>query len=91
MATVVNAGNYVRMLHGMTNAFEIKEYYTQNNEHYLYFNFIIHANKSVSERCLEHLHKVKVKNMFQDKSVRTIIGYMEEERIMIVKTNFSSG
>ena len=88
---MVNAGNYVRMLHGMTNAFEIKEYYTQNNEHYQYFNFIIYANKGVSERCLEHLHKVKVKNMFQDTSVRTIIGYMEEDRIMIVKTNFSCG
>lgn len=89
IATFIGSGNYVRMLHGMSNAFEIKKFYATNKEHYLYYNFIIAKNKSILEKCLEHLNKNKVKKMFNDLSIRTIIGYMEEEKICISKTNFS--
>lgn len=91
IATLITGGVYARTLHGMTNAFEIKKFYTLNNEHYQYINLIICANSGISERCLEHLSKNKVKKMFHDHSVRTLIGYVDVDRINIIKTNYSFG
>lgn len=90
VATIINGGSYSNMLHGMTNAFEIKKLYSKNQEHYGYYNFIIAKNKGVLEKCIEHLKKTKVRKMFQDKSIRTIICYISDGKIFIESTNYNS-
>lgn len=89
VVTVINGANYVRMLHGMTNAFEIRNFYVVNKEYYKFYNLVIISNKGIVPACLEHLHKNKVKKMFNDHSIMTAIGYIEDSKILLSKTNFS--
>lgn len=89
ITTMVGGSNYARMLHAMTNAFEIKKFYEKNKENYQYYNFIIIKNKDVKQKCMEHLTKKKVKNMFNNASIRTIICYLEDEKLFIEKANYS--
>ena len=88
IGTLIRGGNYVKMLHGMSNAFEIKKFYANNKEHYRYYNFVIAHNKGLIDKCMEHLRKNKVKKMFMDRSIRTVIGYMDGDKISIAKSNF---
>lgn len=88
VATLLNGSNYARMLHGITNAFEIKKFYDFHKEHYTYYNFIIVKNKESLDKCLEHLNKNKVKKMFMNKSIFTLICYFEEDKLQIAKSNF---
>ena len=92
MATLVNGGNYARVLHGMTNAFELKKFYERNNEHYWYYNLIIVKNKSIINKIMEHMGKTKVRKMYANKSVHTIVGYFnEDQNISIASANFDYG
>lgn len=89
IATLVGGGNYARVLHGMTNAFELKKFYKANNEHFLYYNFIIAKNADILEKCLGHLGKTKVRKLFADRSIQSAICYFNEEHsISIEKANF---
>lgn len=89
VVTVINGANYARMLHGMTNAFEIRNFYVVNKEYYKFYNLVIISNKGIVPACLEHLHKNKIKKMFNEHSIMTAIGYIEDSKILLSKTNFS--
>lgn len=92
MATRVGGGNYARVLHGMTNAFELKKFYERNNEHYWYYNFIIAKNKSIVDKVMEHMEKTKVRKMYANHSVHTAVCYFnEDQNLNIVSRNFDYG
>ena len=92
MVTLVSGGNYARVLHGMTNAFELKKFYERNNEHYWYYNFIIARNKSIVDKIMEHMGKTKVRKMYADHSVHTAVCYFnEDQNLNIVSANFDYG
>lgn len=92
MATLVGGGNYARVLHGMTNAFELKKFYERNNEHYWYYNFIIAKNKSIVDKVMEHMGKTKVRKMYANHSVHTAVCYFnEDQNLNIVSRNFEYG
>ena len=75
ITTIVGGGNYARVLHGMTNAFELKKLYETGNEHYWYYNFIIAKNEALVEKVMEHMGKTKVRKLFADHSIQTAVCY----------------
>lgn len=79
----------VKELSFMTNVFEIRNFYVINKEYYKFYNLVIIQNKGIVPACLEHLNKNKVKKMFNDHSIMTAIGYIEDNKILLTKTNFS--
>lgn len=91
IVTVVGSGSYSKMLHAMTNAFEIKRFYDKNGETYKYYNFIILKHKGLTERIEEHLLKKNVKKNFSNTRIKTIICCDNGEgEFLIYKTNFSN-
>lgn len=89
ITTIVGGGNYARVLHGMTNAFELKKLYETGNEHYWYYNFIIAKNEALVEKIMEHMGKTKVRKLFADHSIQTAVCYLnEDQNINIAKANF---
>ena len=89
ITTIVGGGNYARVLHGMTNAFELKKLYETGNEHYWYYNFIIAKNEALVEKVMEHMGKTKVRKLFADHSIQTAVCYLnEDQNINIAKANF---
>jgi len=86
--TKIFGGNYARMLHGMTNAFEIKKYYDINREIYIYYNFIILSNKGIVQKAFENLAKTKTKKMFANRVIRTIVCCLEDNKLFVIKTNY---
>lgn len=91
VANVLGGAAYAKALHAITNAFEIKKFYDSNGEIYKYYNFIILENKGLLDRFEEHLIKKKVKNGFNNKMIKSIICYCDDEGISVTKTNFSKG
>ena len=92
ITTLVGGGNYARVLHGMTNAFELKKFYKRNNERYCYYNFIIAKNKSLIDKIMEHMGKTKVRKLYADHSVRSAVCYFnEDQNINIESANFDIG
>lgn len=86
--TRIFGGNYAKMLHGMTNAFEIKKYYDINRERYIYYNFIILSNKGIVRKAFENLAKTKTKKMFANRIIRTVVCYLEDNKLFVIKTNY---
>lgn len=91
VVTIIGSGNYAKVLHSMTNAYEIRKFYQDNNEVYRYYNFIIFKRKDLVEKFNEHLLKRKVKNLFNSERIKTIICYNEDDTISVYKTNFTEG
>lgn len=91
VVNILGGGAYAKALHAITNAFEIKKYYDSNGEIYKYYNFIILKNKGLLDKFEEHLLKKKVKNGFNNKKIKSIICYYDDEGISVSRTNFSEG
>ena len=92
ITTLVGGGNYARVLHGMTNAFELKKFYKLNNERYCYYNFIIAKNKSLIDKIMEHMGKTKVRKLYANHSVHSAVCYLnEDQNINIESANFDIG
>lgn len=90
IASVISGGTYAKTLHAMTNALEIKKFYEVNGEKYKYYNFIILKNKGLIEKFDEHLLKKKVRNSYKEKKMKTVVSYYDE-RLHVIKTNFTAG
>lgn len=80
--TIIGGKSYARTLHALSNPFEIKKYYQRNNERYRYINVVILRNKGLTNEVLTHLEKKTSKKNFNDKSIRTIICYYNESKML---------
>ena len=69
------------------NAFEIKKYYDSNREVYIY-NFIILSNKGIVQKAFENLAKTKTKKTFANSVIRTVVCYLEDNKLFVIKTNY---
>lgn len=91
IVNILNAGNYAKALHALTNAFEIKKIYDENGETYRYYNFVVLKNKELYEKFQGHLLKKNLRNKYNNKKIKTIICYFDKENIAVMETNFSKG
>lgn len=87
--TTINGKGYARILHALSNPFEIKKYYQRNNERYRFINIVILRNSELTNDILNHLEKKTTKKNFNNKSIRTIIcTYNDSGALEKILSNF---
>lgn len=91
MLNFIKGSKYTSGLHPLKNIFEVKKYYDDNSVRYDYYQFTIASSKEVANNLYSNqFNKKNIKKLYNRKSVKCFVGYIENEDFKYIASNIES-
>ena len=88
MVNLIKGTNYTSALHPLRNIFEVKKYFDSNKKKYDYYQFTIASNLTTARDLYRrHYEKKNVLKLYQNESVKSFVGYVENDIFYCTETN----
>lgn len=87
----VKGSKYSNALHPLKNAFEIRQYFTEQNLSYKYLQYTIAPTRNAAVELTHHLDRKNIKKLFNNRNIKSHIGYLSDDELSIIETNYSVG
>ena len=88
MVNLIKGTNYTSGLQPLRNIFEEKKYFDSNKKKYDYYQFTIASNLTTARDLYRrHYEKKNVLKLYQNESVKSFVGYVENDIFYCTETN----